>query len=1095
MDLLLRCSIFVLLGFFIALVPMNVEGHNGSLRRQKREWILAPRNLVEGHDYTTSKSIAHIRSDKVTEEKIIYSLTGPGVDQDPKGRFGVDRDTGFVKVYSILDREEIAAYHLFGVAQFPNGSRAEKDIALVIRVLDINDCTPVIKAQQVGQVSEHSKPGTVVMKVIATDDDDNTTANAQISYRIDERSNSGGMFSINSQTGEVMVVKTTLDRETKDTYKLIVLASDLGGQAGGNTGTGEIEIKLTDINDNIPTLAKETYEGSVEENTVGVEVLRIQAVDLDMINTENWFAMYEIVSGNEGGYFNITTDKKTNEGVITITKALDYEEIKALSLAVKVKNEAEYNFGSSMSATGASGSKSYPININVINQKEGARFKPSVKVVTVSEDKTSFSLEKVITTYAAIDSDTLKTATDVRYQKGFDKDNWFTIEEKTAEIKLNKYPDRESEYLVNGTYYAEIICISNDIPSKTATGTIAVQVEDFNDHCPTLTSTTQTVCFGDNVVYVTAEDNDGFPNSAPFTFEVIQGDSKEKWDLETYNETTVLLRHRGSIWPGLYKVHVEIKDQQGKSCSEPQMIDVTVCKCQDNTKACLSRSKSEVTFGAGGILLMLLGLLLLLLVPLLLLICLCGSAAREFKAIPFEAKEHLISYHTEGQGEDKDMPGFQVPMQVDGGTIKMGDINMSGGQAYLDNLVCTQPPMGGGGTLTAEDMNMYNTYNYKYSGGQNQIDFMGGGAMAGQNMNFSQHRATASSGMALSDQYLGQYFSAESSKFSQQYQEKDTEVNYKYEGEESLAGSVGCCSLLELEQDFAFLEDLGPKFKTLAEICQGTALESTSVVAGAFDLSNQSVSQVRPSTSAHTHVHTHTETIKDREHVNVNTVNISNQASGSSTVIQEGRITENCQRSETLPRAPESPRVLIPNQTLLIQQPTMYYAATPMYVVESQPQMVLVSGGTQQMVGQVSQAGLSQGLIQVGGLQGSQGMMLVEGQVEMKGAHGQVAQGLSQGAVSESTKVFVVENGSAGEKHSMHTLQTSGQIPQRSSEAGFEVSSKSVHGKSFSASSRGSAGSKEDFELTTTPRSQGAQRVVMHHKKVTMTERNIESSR
>uniref|UniRef100_A0A3Q2SXI9 Desmoglein-2-like n=1 Tax=Fundulus heteroclitus TaxID=8078 RepID=A0A3Q2SXI9_FUNHE len=741
--------------FLFILVPMNIEGHNGSLRRQKREWILAPKILKEGQDYTTEESVVKIRSDKETEENITYSLTGHGADKDPKDRFQVDPNSGNIKVNSILDREEIAQYKLFGVAKFPNGSRAEKDITIMIRVKDINDCTPVIKVQQVGRVSEHSNQGTVVMKVIATDDDDNTTENAWLSYRIDERSNSGGMFSIKPQTGEVRVAKTTLDRETKDTYKLIILASDEGGKPGGNTGTGEIEIKLTDINDNIPTL----YEGSVEENTVGVEVLRIQAVDLDMINTENWFAVYEIVSGNEGGYFNISTDKKTNEGVITITKALDYEEIKALNLAVKVKNEAEYNFGSSMSITGASGSKSYPININVVNQKEGARFKPSVKSVTVSEEKTSISLDKVITTYAAIDSDTLKTATNVRYAKLKDEDNWFSIDPITAGIKLNKYPDRESKYLVNGRYYAEIICISNDIPSKTATGTIVIQVEDFNDHCPTLTSTTRTVCFGDNVVYVTAEDEDGFPNSAPFTFEVIQGDSKEKWDLEPFNKTTVLLRHQGSIWPGLYKAHLEIKDQQGTSCSEPQIIDITVCKCQDRTKACLSRSKSKVTFGAGGILLMLLGLLLLLLVPLLLLICLCGSAAREFKTIPFEAKEHLILYHTEGQGEDKDMPGFQVPVQVDGGTLKMRNINMSGGQAYLDSLVCSQHPMGGGGTLTAEDMNMYKTYNHKYSAGQNQMDFMGGGAIAGQNMRFSQHRAAASSDMALSEHHLGQYFS------------------------------------------------------------------------------------------------------------------------------------------------------------------------------------------------------------------------------------------------------------------------------------------------------------------------------------------------
>lgn len=58
----------------------------------------------------------------------------------------------------------------------------------------------------------------------------------------------------------------------------------------------------------------------MEENTIGVEVLRIQALDLDMIQTANWWALFEIVSGNEGGYFDIRTDKTTNEGVITIVK-------------------------------------------------------------------------------------------------------------------------------------------------------------------------------------------------------------------------------------------------------------------------------------------------------------------------------------------------------------------------------------------------------------------------------------------------------------------------------------------------------------------------------------------------------------------------------------------------------------------------------------------------------------------------------------------------------------------------------------------------------------------------------------------------------
>lgn len=48
-----------------------------------------------------------------------------------------------------------------------------------------------------------------------------------------------------------------------------------------------------------------------------------------------------------------------------------------------------------------------------------------------------------------------------RYAKIRDDDNWLIIDEKTADIRLKKLPDRESKFLVNGTYYAQIICITS----------------------------------------------------------------------------------------------------------------------------------------------------------------------------------------------------------------------------------------------------------------------------------------------------------------------------------------------------------------------------------------------------------------------------------------------------------------------------------------------------------------------------------------------------------------------------------------------------------------------------------------------------------
>ncbi|KAF7668476.1 hypothetical protein LDENG_00008060 [Lucifuga dentata] len=1086
-----KFSFVIALPFFLTLVS-EAKGNGLELKRQKREWIIAPRKLKENHDYTGLESISKIRSDKENFTRIFYSLTGPGVDQDPIGVFSVNRQTGFVKVHLILDREEYSSYHLKGMAQYANGSYAEKDIDLKITVVDENDCPPVIQAQQAGYVNESSAEGTFVMKVIATDADEPNTAHSQIYYTLVEDSSTAGMFFIKPHTGEVMVRQNTLDREKQDTYTLTVKTADMNGQAGGNTGTGNVMIKLLDINDNIPTLEKESYEGSVEENTINVEVMRIKAIDLDLMYTENWLAVFEIVSGNEAGYFSITTDSKTNEGIIMIHKALDYEELKVLNLEVSVSNKAEYNFGSGVTTGGITPKpKPYPIKINVINQKEGPHFQPSIKVVTISEDHTSISINKVIANYAAIDSDTLKTTTNVRYAKLRDEDNWLIIDEKTADIKLNKLPDRESKFLVNGTYFAKIICITNDVPGKTATGTIAIQVEDFNDHCPKLITTTGTMCLEDNVVFVTAVDEDEFPNSAPFEFTVIEKESKGKWTVEHLNETSAILRDHADLWPGTYKVTLEIKDQQGKSCADIQMMDIIVCSCHETTKTCMSRITKTVGFGAQGVLLLLLGLLLLLLVPLLLLFCLCGGAAAmgDFKAIPFDTKQQLISYHTEGQGEDKDVPLLQVPVEVDHGTIPAKDINNFRGKGFVGGLQGAGAGEGagfGGGvntTTITENMHRYNQYGH--SSGHLEMGYMGGGMMTGHENAFSRYKAEAYNGMALSDHFLQEYYSSKANHAAQQAQQKDALSVYNYEGQESLAGSVGCCSLLENDDDLAFLNDLGPKFKTLAEICQGSTLVTESVDAAVSVSLPRPVSPARPFTSTHTHVHTHTEKIRDREHVSVNTLNTSNVASESSTVIQEERLTERAQGSATIPKVHVQDNIVIPSQTLLIQQPAMYYAAMPMYVVESKPQMVLVAGGTQQAVGQV---GFNQGLVQVGGIQGSQGVVLVERQV-------------AQHKSPPSAQVLVMESGSTASgaaESGIRLAQAFVQSGQGSAGLGLEVKGqggqvKAQHISLSSNSQHCATASFEDSGLTATPKVQGSKRVVVQHKKVSVTERNIET--
>ncbi|XP_023277708.1 desmocollin-3-like, partial [Seriola lalandi dorsalis] len=114
--------------------------------------------------------------------------------------------------------------------------------------------------------------------------------------------------------------KSTALSKTADLYTLTVKGQDLNGKPGGNSETSTVTIKIQDVNDNLPTLEKDKYEASIEENTEGVEVMRLKAQDLDLKGTENWEAVFEILKGNEAGYFSIRTDPVTNEGILMLDK-------------------------------------------------------------------------------------------------------------------------------------------------------------------------------------------------------------------------------------------------------------------------------------------------------------------------------------------------------------------------------------------------------------------------------------------------------------------------------------------------------------------------------------------------------------------------------------------------------------------------------------------------------------------------------------------------------------------------------------------------------------------------------------------------------
>ncbi|XP_032078437.1 desmoglein-2 [Thamnophis elegans] len=808
--------------------------HQKSLIRQKREWIVPPSEIWEERDNSQKNPIAKIRSDKDVEpgEIITYTISGQGVTEPPYHLFVINGKTGELNITGIVDREQTPMFHLKGYAMNQRGENLERPLDLRIKVRDINDNSPVFSQTGFsGSVEELCEVGTLVLKVNATDADEPNTLNSKIAFRIvSQEPNDPNAFVIKQETGEVKTATFQLDRELHSGYSLVVEAKDCDLKEYGNRQVTTVQIKILDVNDNIPKLNKTVYEGSVKENIANVEIMRLDVFDADEQFTDNWLANFRIVSGNEGGYFRIETDSRTNQGILTLIKKINYEELQTMDLKIVVSNKAAYH---KSIISQVSQVKPISVKINVENVREGPVFKPQTLVIKTME---TMKINQIIGSYQAYDEDTQKIAQRITYAKGSDTANWLIIDAKTAEIRLRKVLDYESHYVINGTYTATILAISTDYPPKTATGTIVIQIEDKNDYCPILVNQKTNVCTDTKYINITVEDRDRHPNGGPFTFKIIDEPERisDKWriGLIVGSRAQLILE---DVTPGIYRIPLLIKDKQGFSCPDQQVLEVNVCDCKDGT-GCQGRIvNSSVFLGPAAVALMILALLLLLIVPLLLLACGFGSGfgssgRKGFVAIPDNSEEMLRNWNSEGAApENKAI----LDLLTSSGSEKY----MSSGEVVVGagTAAAAAAAAGNSFSCTIKEQNMSSNTISRWREDRealfSEAEFInasapGAGLTAGGTMLLGAGRTLAmDTGMIMNEEFLRGYFNEKADAFADEdemHLAKDCLLIYSQEEEhDSPHGSVGCCSFIDGDFDEHFLDDLGDKFKTLAEICMG----------------------------------------------------------------------------------------------------------------------------------------------------------------------------------------------------------------------------------------------------------------------------------
>nr|XP_060627989.1 cadherin-4 isoform X5 [Anolis sagrei ordinatus] len=640
------------------LLPWRHHQNPHGLRRQKRDWVIPPINVPENSRGPFPQQLVRIRSDKDSEIHIRYSITGVGADQPPMEVFNIDPVSGRMYVTRPMDREERASYHLRAHAVDMNGNKVENPIDLYIYVIDMNDNRPeFINQVYNGSVDEGSKPGTYVMTVTANDADDSTTANGMVRYRIvtqSPQSPSQNMFTINSETGDIVTVAAGLDREKVQQYTVIVQATDMEGNLNyGLSNTATAIIMVTDVNDNPPEFTASTYSGEVPENRVEVVVANLTVMDRDQPHSPNWNAVYRIISGDPSGHFTIRTDPITNEGLVTVVREVDYEMNRAFMLTVMVSNQAPLASGIQMSFQSTAG-----VTISVTDVNEAPYFPTNRKLIRMEEGVPTGT---VLMTFSAVDPDRFMQQA-IRYSKLSDPANWLNINATNGQITTAAVLDRESAYIKNNVYEATFLAADNGIPPASGTGTLQIYLIDINDNAPELQPKDSQICERPNlnVINITAADADIDPNVGPFVFELpsVPSAIRKNWTITRLNGDYAQLSLRISyLEAGVYDVPIIVTDSGNPPLFNMSIIKVKVCPCDENGDCTTIGAVAAAGLGTGAIIAILICIIILLSMVLLFVVWMKRrEKERHTKQLLIDpeddVRDNILKYDEEGGGEE-----------------------------------------------------------------------------------------------------------------------------------------------------------------------------------------------------------------------------------------------------------------------------------------------------------------------------------------------------------------------------------------------------------------------------------------------------------
>ncbi|XP_074865701.1 protocadherin beta-15-like [Carettochelys insculpta] len=230
-----------------------------------------------------------------------------------------------------LDREHRALHQLVLTAADGGSPPRSSQTRVLVQVLDANDNRPVFEQPAYrARVAENSPPGTLVLRLKATDVDEGPSGEVRYALSSHNSEASRAVFAIDARSGELRV-RGPVDFEEAAVYEVEVAASDRGSPPMEEHCS--VTVEVTDVNDNAPELVVTSLASALPEDAPpGTVVAVIHVADRD--SEERGRVRCHVPGGLP---FRLRQDSEQQYTLLT-SRALDRESVSHYNLTVSARD-------------------------------------------------------------------------------------------------------------------------------------------------------------------------------------------------------------------------------------------------------------------------------------------------------------------------------------------------------------------------------------------------------------------------------------------------------------------------------------------------------------------------------------------------------------------------------------------------------------------------------------------------------------------------------------------------------------------------------------------------------------------------------------